>query len=187
MSDLNNLPELDSYGPESFGVGTPAQQPAARAKNNNTMRNLLFVCGGCSSVLVLACLCCVGLAYIGSTQPGTSVQAWGSYVELEFYFVAKDGATCEFSQALQFTQALENSGVQLSNFTWIEGDEPDTFIGNASLFTDGQTQTWSAQFYTTEGGRFPLNECIDRIEVIEGFDPPITLTTPEPNATTTPQ
>lgn len=167
-NDFNNLPEMD-FSPESFGTSAPPRQ--AMTSQPARRRWWLWACGGCGLLFTLICGCCCALTIFSARQPETAAGVWGFYIQFggnQGYQFA-EAVICPGSQALEYTRALEDQNAQLSEFEYRQRSGEDFVIVTGILEVDGVASNWRAEVYTKDGGQFPLNRCVDRVVVLEGF------------------
>lgn len=157
-----NFPDPQEYDLDSFG-GTPAYQPPP--KQNKTRRNLLLACGGCSILLVLVCVCCIGVTVFAVQQPSIIVTAWATYMDDGTYDFAS-AMTCEGSQAKEVTRELINKRTVFPDL-----GSPDSFddvvVVNTFIRDEDGERPWNARFTVIDGGVIPFGKCIETIEIVE--------------------
>ena len=182
-NDFSNLPEID-YTPESFGTAggrTTGNVKPTNSGGNRMMglpRWLWITCGGCAVLMICICMCCAALVAFSINQPGIEVGTWGIYIQGGYYQFA-EVTVCEGSQAEVYTQTLQDADATFENFLFEKRSGEEFTRGTATLIADGVSGDWEAEFYSQDGGQFPLNKCINRIDIVESPD------LPEPTPTTT--
>lgn len=161
MSDLNFPDPQQDYSAESFGVPPKQKKSGSGAKTGLAFGGLTIA--GCLGVVLLCCLCCVGVMVIGLRQPVGVVSFYGGAASSGSFEVA-NWVVCEGSQAEQITNNFESRGVSLTNFQATQdGLDSNEIDVTAQLEEDGQSRNWSATFIVSEGGDFPFNHCIETI------------------------
>ena len=163
MSEIN-FPDPQTYDADSFGTTLPPVQQ----KRGGGNRVWLMACGGCATLVALACVCCAIGGYIGLRQDVGQALLWAGAFQQSNYDVA-DLLVCDDSQAADLTDELADADAVLLDYTFSQESGSDTRV-EGTMEIEGQTSRWSATFVIADGGNFGgglFGRCIDQIRVDE--------------------
>jgi hypothetical protein len=122
----------------------------------------LLGCLGCLGLIVAICCCCVVGAFAAFTQPNFIVGFFGGSLGGPDQYAAAQLVVCTGSQAETYLNQMETDAAYFTTFTTSDTDDSDGILATGTIFRNGQSEAWSANFFVTSGGTF--GNCIDRIE-----------------------
>jgi hypothetical protein len=158
-SDFSQLPDFNQQ--QQYQQYAPP--PAQKSRSGCLGLSFVAVLGGGCALILLCCVCCVGVLYLAFQEPTVVAQAWGTAITDPANYDQMSFFVCSGSQAETYTNNLESANAYFTTNSFTTGTSTgDSINVSGTLVRNGESEFWSAVITTDSGGLF--GRCISQIQ-----------------------